>query len=545
MPAPAEPAVAGESGATAVADAPRAGDPRPAEATARAARIRRFLLAAAGVHGVALLLIISVALIGVAVAGAGFTPLPATIASSWMLLNLAPFEFGGTDLGLVPALPSMALFAAVAWRIRREVSGPVSIRDVRTMAAVFLGVPVALTVVAWLMLWDASGVLRIEAPFFPAAIASTVVIHAAALVAGMGPRLTRALLRRRAWPEWPLASLRLAASYVGWLWAAGAVAVGVSLIWHHASVRETLGIADGAGALTGLLLLSLAYLPNIAFAAAGILVGAPANVGVAEAGLFAVSPGTLPPLPTLAAMPQSHLSPAFGVLLAVPVAIAVWCVHRHLKKGESDRPYVEVVLAAVIAGVLVAVLALLMGGELGQYGRSGVNWWFAGVLASVWLAVPGAVVAVMVAGLPGAGPVEAPALERDDVDVPTETADADEGAREDEDADDDIDDAEGEASDADDESESDDSEDADDSDEPEASDEPDDADEAEEEETAETEEADAVADVADAASDSAAGADTVVDESAGDVVKPEDDADPDADADGGDPEPDADEAPRS
>lgn len=483
-------------------------------------------------HGVALLLIISVALIGVAVAGAGFTPLPATIASSWMLLNLAPFEFGGTDLGLVPALPSMALFAAVAWRIRREVSGPVSIRDVRTMAAVFLGVPVALTVVAWLMLWDASGVLRIEAPFFPAAIASTVVIHAAALVAGMGPRLSRALLRRRAWPEWPLASLRLAASYVGWLWAAGAVAVVVSLIWHHASVRETLGIADGVGALTGLLLLSLAYLPNIAFAAAGILVGAPANVGVAEAGLFAVSPGTLPPLPTLAAMPQSHLSPAFGVLLAVPVAIAVWCVHRHLKKGESDRPYVEVVLAAVIAGVLFAVLALLMGGELGQYGRSGVNWWFAGVLASVWLAVPGAVVAVMVAGLPGAGPVEAPALERDDVDVPAETADADEGAREDEDADDDIDDAEGaerEVSDADDEGESDESEDTDESDEP------DDAEEVEEEETAETEEADA-------ASDSAADADTVVDESAGDVVKPEGDADSDsdADADAADPEPEPD-----
>ena len=482
--------------------------------------------------GALLAALVAVALIGVAVAGAGFTPLPATIASSWMLLNLAPFEFGGTDLGLVPALPSMALFAAVAWRIRREVSGPVSIRDVRTMAAVFLGVPVALTVVAWLMLWDASGVLRIEAPFFPAAIASTVVIHAAALVAGMGPRLSRALLRRRAWPEWPLASLRLAASYVGWLWAAGAVAVVVSLIWHHASVRETLGIADGVGALTGLLLLSLAYLPNIAFAAAGILVGAPANVGVAEAGLFAVSPGTLPPLPTLAAMPQSHLSPAFGVLLAVPVAIAVWCVHRHLKKGESDRPYVEVVLAAVIAGVLFAVLALLMGGELGQYGRSGVNWWFAGVLASVWLAVPGAVVAVMVAGLPGAGPVEAPALERDDVDVPAETADADEGAREDEDADDDIDDAEGaerEVSDADDEGESDESEDTDESDEP------DDAEEVEEEETAETEEADA-------ASDSAADADTVVDESAGDVVKPEGDADSDsdADADAADPEPEPD-----
>lgn len=493
MPAPAEEDAATAGTATAVADAPPAGDPRPAAATARAARIRRFLFAAAGVHGVALLLIISVALIGVTVTGAGFTPLPATIASSWMLLNLAPFEFGGTDLGLVPALPAMAFFAAVAWRIRREVSGPVSIRDVRTMAAVFLGVPVALTIIAWLMLWDASGVLRIDAPFFPAAIASTVAIHAAALVAGMGPRLTRALLRRRAWPEWPLASLRLAAAYVGWLWAAGAVAVIASMVWHHASVRETLGIADGGGALTGLLLLSLAYLPNIAFGASGILVGAPANVGVAEAGLFAVSPGTLPPLPTLAAMPQSHLSPAFGVLLAVPVAIAVWCVHRHLKKAESDRPYVEVVLAAVIAGVLVAVLALLLGGELGQYGWSGVNWWLAGVLASVWLAVPGAVVAVMVAGLPRPGPVEAPARELDDADVPAETADEDEA---------DADEDEAEAEDG-------------------------DGDEAAAAYVEDAEEAEEAEEVEDPAEEPAADADSVDGEPAGDVVKQESETDAD------------------
>ncbi|MFD5868011.1 DUF6350 family protein [Corynebacterium sp. NPDC060344] len=419
---PARPAeITSVSGPAVDEAAPAAGTPRPAAATARAARIRRFLLAAAGVHGVALLLIISVAVIGVTVAGAGFTPLPATIASSWMLLNLAPFEFGGTDLGLVPALPAMAYFAAVAWKIRREVSGPVSIRDVRTMAAVFAGVPLALTVIAWLMLWDASGVLRIDAPFFPAAIASTAAIHAAALLAGMGPRLTRALLRRRALPEWPLASLRLAAAFVGWLWAAGAVAVVASMVWHHASVRETLGIADGGGSLLGLLLLSVAYLPNIAFGASGILVGAPANVGVAEAGLFAVSPGTLPPLPVLAAMPQSHLSPLFGVLLAVPVGIAVWCVHRHLKKAESDRPYVEVVAAAVMAGVIVAALALLLGGEVGQYGWSGTTWWLAGVLASVWLAVPGAVVAVMVGGFPRPAAVGIPEQELDDApSTPTE-----------------------------------------------------------------------------------------------------------------------------
>lgn len=416
------------------ATVPAPGDPRPAAAVARAARIRRFLLAAAGVHGVALLLIISVAVVGVTVLGAGFTPLPATIASSWMLLNLAPFAYGGTHVGLVPALPAMVFFAAVAWRVRREVSGPVSIRDVRTMAAVFLGVPLALTVSAWLMLWDASGVLRVEPPFFPAAVASTLVIHAAALLAGMGPRLTRALLRRRAWPEWPLASLRLAVAYVGWLWMAGAAAAVVSLVWHQGSVRETLGIAGGGADVVALVLLSVAYLPNIAFGASGIVVGAQANVGVAEAGLFAVSPGTLPPLPTLAAMPQSHQSPAFGLLLVVPVAVAVWCVHRHLKSAESDRPYIEVVVAAVLSGIVVAVLAVLLGGELGQYGWSGANWWLAGVLASVWLAVPGAVVAVMVAGLPSPAALEMPGQERDDVTpVPTATRTG-EKAPEDEDA---------------------------------------------------------------------------------------------------------------
>lgn len=449
--------------ATATADVPPAGDPRPASGTVRAARIRRFLFSAAGVHGVALLLIVSVAVVGVTIAGGGFTPMPATIASLWMLLNLAPFGYAGTDVGLVPALPAMIYFAAVAWKIRREVAGPVSIRDVRTMAAVFLGVPLALTLITWLMLVDASGVLRIDAPSLPHALASTAAIHAATLVVGMGPRLCRALLRRRKLPEWPLSSLRLALEFVGFLWAAGAVAVLASMAWHHAAVAETLGIADGAAALTGLVALSIAYLPNIAIAAAGILVGATANVGTAEAGLFAVHRGTLPPLPTLAAMPQSHLSAAFGVLLAVPVAIAVWCVHRHLRR-EVGRPYVEVVTAAVFAGLIVALLAALMGGELGVYGWSGTNWWLAGVLSSVWLVVPGAIVAIAVSGFPGTGAAEAPAPVRDDA-----TAAAAEAGREDEavDADDadDSDDADeaGEvetADDADEAGEADDSDDA-------------------------------------------------------------------------------------
>ena len=395
------------SSSTTTATAPRTsqsvpprGTPRPRLSQSAMQRLRKALLAVATVDGVALALIVGIAIIAVTVTGAGFTPLPATIASMWMLLNLAPFGFGGTDLSLVPAVPAMLLFLAVAWRVRRVVADRIGIQEVRTLAATFIVVPAALTVTAWLMLWDASGVLRINAPDFLQAVASTIVLHGGALIAGFGSRLLRALLRRRKLPEWPLGSLRLAAEYVGWLWAAGVVATVISLVWHHGAVRETMGIADSPGAGAALVLLSLGYLPNVAFGAAGILTGAPANVGVAEAGLFAVTPGTLPPLPTLAAMPQSHLGPFFGVLLVVPVAIALWRVTVYVRTRASERPYAEVVVAGLMVAVLVAVLALLLGGEVGQYGWSGVSWWFAAVMASVWFVVPGAVAVVALTGVP-------------------------------------------------------------------------------------------------------------------------------------------------
>ena len=379
---------------------PPRGTPRPRLSQSAMQRLRKALLAVATVDGVALALIVGIAIIAVTVTGAGFTPLPATIASMWMLLNLAPFGFGGTDLSLVPAVPAMLLFLAVAWRVRRVVADRIGIQEVRTLAATFIVVPAALTVTAWLMLWDASGVLRINAPDFLQAVASAIVLHGGALIAGFGSRLLRALLRRRKLPEWPLGSLRLAAEYVGWLWAAGVVATVISLVWHHGAVRETMGIADSPGAGAALVLLSLGYLPNVAFGAAGILTGAPANVGVAEAGLFAVTPGTLPPLPTLAAIPQSHLGPFFGVLLVVPVAIALWRVTVYVRTRASERPYAEVVVAGLMVAVFVAVLTLLLGGEVGQYGWSGVSWWFAAVMASVWFVVPGAVAVVALTGVP-------------------------------------------------------------------------------------------------------------------------------------------------
>ncbi|MDO5030157.1 MAG: DUF6350 family protein [Corynebacterium sp.] len=367
-------------------------------------RVRRFGLSVLGSYGVVLLFIISVALIGVIVSGAGMSPLPASIASLWMMFNLAPFRFNGTTLGLTPALPAVLMVGFIAWRVRREVADRISIKDVRALVGAYLLTPVVLTIIAWLMLYDASKVFpRVQTPSFGLAIAASLLVNLVALVLGMGQRLIRALLVRRRLPEWLLGSARLAGSYVAWLWLVGAVVTVASLIWHYELLSQTYAITDTTGDAIAVTGLSLLYVPNIAFGALGVLVGGHSSFGPAEVGLFAVHPAQLPPLPILAAMPQSLQHWAFGVLIVLPAAVAVWRVVKFLKSTTAKRPYLVVVVAAVWSALFLMALAWLMGGEVGVFGWAGASWWLTGLLGSMWLVVPGAIVVVAMTGLPSAG----------------------------------------------------------------------------------------------------------------------------------------------
>lgn len=367
-------------------------------------RVRRFGLSVLGSYGVVLLFIISVALIVVIVSGAGMSPLPASIASLWMMFNLAPFRFNGTTLGLTPALPAVLMVGFIAWRVRREVADRISIKDVRALVGAYLLTPVVLTIIAWLMLYDASKVFpRVQTPSFGLAFAASLLVNLVALVLGMGQRLIRALLVRRRLPEWLLGSARLAGSYVAWLWLVGAVVTVASLIWHHELLSQTYAITDTTGDAIAVTGLSLLYVPNIAFGALGVLVGGQSSFGPAEVGLFAVHPAQLPPLPILAAMPQSLQHWAFGVLIVLPAAVAVWRVVKFLKSTTTKWPYLIVVVAAVWSALFLMALAWLMGGEVGVFGWAGASWWLTGLLGSMWLVVPGAIVVVAMTGLPSAG----------------------------------------------------------------------------------------------------------------------------------------------
>lgn len=393
------------------------------------ARLRHFGLSVIGADGAVVLAAIVLAILGIVIAGAGIVVLPATIASIWMLFNLGGIGYNGTMLSMLPAVPAMVMVAFIAWRVRREVAGRVSIRDVRALVSMYIVVPLLLTFIAWLMLVDAANVLqRLKVPNVGMALGCTFVLHATAVVIGMGQRLIRALLRRRSWPEWLILSARLASQYILWLGIAGLIVALVSIGWHFGAFRQAYDITNSLSDKILLTLLSIGYLPNIAMSAVGVLVGGPANIGPAEVTLFTVTPAKLPPLPILAAVPQSHISMAFGALLVIPVLIAVWRVLHLLRTVRLERPYIVVVVGAVMSGVFAGLISLLFSGEVGIYGWSGPSWWLTALLVSVWLAAPGAIVVAVAMGLPtrAAGTIES--------EIAAEKLPADEVSRDDGDA---------------------------------------------------------------------------------------------------------------
>ncbi|MBV7294780.1 hypothetical protein KRX51_02445 [Corynebacterium sp. TAE3-ERU12] len=422
-----------EPAAATATPAPETTDPRPKNTTPSLAdRIRRFGLTIATADGIAVLFIITIAVLGATIADAGITPLPAAIAAQWMVLQMSPVIIDSIPLGIVPAVPAALLVVLTAWRIRREVSGPVSVRDIRVLAAVAVGSPVLLTIVAWLMLWDASNVLAVSPPNLLHAVIAAVILRVIALTAGLGPKLLIALLRRRNLPEWPVASLKLATDITLWLWAAGAVVVIASMVWHFSGVRETYAIADGFGAAIGLSVLALLYLPNAAMAAVGVFAGTPASLGMAEVSPFAVVPGHLPPLPVLAAMPQSYHPVAMAILI-IPVVVVVWRTRAFIQRTDPRAPYLIAVGAGACAGVLVGAVSWLCSGVVGYYGPSGSDWWLAGVFVSAWVALAAAVVTVVLRGLPRpavtvepAEPVAADETDEAETDAEAETDVADE-----------------------------------------------------------------------------------------------------------------------
>ncbi|KQB83523.1 DUF6350 family protein [Corynebacterium oculi] len=291
-------------------------------------------------HVVVLLAIVVIAMTGLLVTSTSLAAMPATVAQLWLMANMAPIRLDGITLGLMPLLPAMGMI----WLLSRA-------RPTRRFeVGLLLGVPLLLTGIAWLMLFDARTVYPVDVPS-PWAFLSTLLVHAAALALGYTP-----------WPQWAKDAVR----YLLYLLGAAAVVWIATVAWNWQATSP------------GAVAVSLLYLPNAMIAAAAVLVGAEFHAGEASISLFSVHVVPLPPLP-LFAVPASAAPWAMALLL-IPAGAAVALWWRRVPTWR------EAVSAGGCAGVLTLVGAFLAGGEMGVYGATGPMEWLAAALVFVWVA---------------------------------------------------------------------------------------------------------------------------------------------------------------
>lgn len=354
----------------------------------KAGRIRQLFMSAALPNIIVVLIIVALAFGALLLFGSPLAWLPTIVAEAWMVFNLAPVSASGVDLSFLPALPALILATVVAVRVRAAVKHKVSVKDLAILVACVVGVPVVLTCIAWVMLWDAGKVFDVSPPNLAAALARVIVVHLAAMAAGMGTRLWRALAKRYGAPPLLVDAALIALRYLAYL-AIGATVVFVLIFIVNFSrqgeMMDEYPSISGLGVFT-LILLSLLYIPNAIVSTGAVLVGSEFSAGEAQVSLFSTHLVPLPPLPITGGIPAS--SPGWAVVfMVVPLIAATMSLYK-------KRPSFQKVLAATVATAVIMFFACyLVSGTLGYYGHTGPHLWTAAGLAALWIAVVGLAVA--------------------------------------------------------------------------------------------------------------------------------------------------------
>ena len=392
-------------------------------------RIRRMLIVVGVPHLVVVLGILVVAIAALLLTSSPFAWLNTIVGEAWMVFNLAPIRAGGIDIGVLPVLPAAFLAWLVGCRVRAAVKDKVSINDLLVLSCCVLAVPVVLTIIAWLMLWDAGKVYDVSPPELYRVVPRMLLLHAAALIGGMGPRLWKALAKRSGVPRVFVDAAQIGLSYLGYLGGAGLILV--VIMWGCGWSRQAEMLASypvlTAMGTVGLFLLSILYLPNAAVAAGAVLSGSELHIGEGTSvSLFSGHVVPLPPLPLAAAVPPS-ISPWFAVLLIVPVLAAVAAFYRRRALVSFQ--------VALVATITVAVSSLLayyaVSGALGVYGYTGPELWTAVGLSSLWCLVVGCAFATSQAvsawrarrATASAAEAEAPAAAEETTETTTDSTD--------------------------------------------------------------------------------------------------------------------------
>ncbi|WP_297613387.1 cell division protein PerM [Nocardia sp.] len=360
-------------------------------------RARVLLFVAARASAITLLLIFAVVFGTLLAAGSGLSGASGAIAASWLAVHQVPLTIGRTAIGLWPLLPTGLMLWLVARECARAADhcaaeGECTPTDLAWIAGAAVGGPLLVTAVCLAVADDASAVVALQPPNTSVAFAWVIALHLLAVIAGVGLRHWRDFtdLLPIPLPHWVVPGVRAGFRAVWRLLAVAAVLTLVSFLVHWPRIGDTYHYAGNFWGALGLTLLSLAYLPNALIGAVSVLLGGEMHIGAGSLGVFGIDGAPVPAVPLLAAVPSGPVAVWWFVLLVAPAAVGVLGgLECGRNTGDSPRAPWATLTSAGVAAVLLTVLGLPAGGDLGTFGWIGPNVAVAAALAFLWLAVPG------------------------------------------------------------------------------------------------------------------------------------------------------------
>lgn len=367
---------------------------------ANPAQARALLTVAFGPSAVALVIIAAIVLVQLVIANSDMTGTFGAVASMWLGTHLVPISIGGRVIEVLPLLPTAAMVWGVARTVASALAPTTSWYVIRWVIASALAGPLLMTAISLAIIHDASTVLtQLQSPNALRAFGCVLGVHAVGAVIGVVTRVGRRIALVLQLPSWPMDAARGAVAGVLALFGlSGAVTAG-SLVVHWATMDQLCSVTNDFVGQLSLTLLAILYAPNVILGSCALAVGSSAHVGTATFSAFAVFGGQLPAVPILAAVPTPPLGPAWVALMIIGavsgVAVGQQCARHPVPWPTAIH---KVVTAALLAATFLAIVGKLAGGQLGNFGRLGIDQGTFGPGVFFWFLVIGLLTVFMLGG---------------------------------------------------------------------------------------------------------------------------------------------------
>ncbi|AKC38037.1 putative conserved membrane protein [Mycolicibacterium phlei] len=367
---------------------------------ANPAQARALLTVAFGPSAVALVVIAAIVLVQLVIANSDMTGTFGAVASMWLGTHLVPISIGGRVIEVLPLLPTAAMVWGVARTVASTIAPTASWYVIRWVIASALAGPLLMTAISLAIIHDASTVLtQLQSPNALRAFGSVLGVHAAGAIVGVLLRVGRRLAVLLQLPSWPMDAARGAVAGVLALFGLSAAVTAGSLVVHWATMDQLYSVTNDFVGQLSLTLLAILYAPNVILGGCALAVGSSAHVGTAAFSAFAVFGGQLPAVPILAAVPTPPLGPAWVALMIIGaasgVAVGQQCARRPVPWPTAIH---KVVTAALLAATFLAIAGKLAGGQLGNFGRLGIDQGTFGPGVFFWFLVIGLLTVFMLGG---------------------------------------------------------------------------------------------------------------------------------------------------